>query len=72
MDQQNTEVVFLIDPIGTHKCVITERGQPLPLVSREWVYGGLTALISAGNTCLLAVCVDIYFGYPSLKTTTTC
>ena len=67
MDRQNVEVVSLIDSLGTHKFFINERDQSLTQLS---IRRGLLPLSSrAILVSLLAACVDIYFGYPSLKTT---
>ena len=67
MDRQKMEIVFLICPFGTHKFFINERDQSLPQLSirRGWLPLSPRAILAS----LLAVCVDIYFGYPSLKTT---
>lgn len=68
MDRQKMEVVFLIDPLGIHKFFINERDQSLPQLS-IWRGSVLPLSPRAILASLLAVCVDIYFGYPSLKTT---
>ena len=67
MDWQKMEVVFLIDPLGTYNFFINERDQSLPQLSirRGWLPLSPRAMLAS----LLAVCFDIYFGYPSLKTT---
>ena len=65
MDRQKMEIAFLICPFGTHKFFINERDQSLPQLSirRGWLPLSPRAILAS----LLAVCVDIYFGY--LKTT---
>lgn len=50
MDWQMMEVVLLIDPLGTHNFFLSTKETSLFL---NWVYGGLTALISAGDTCFI-------------------
>lgn len=50
MDRQKMEVVFLIDSLGTDK-IFYQRKRPVSY-STEYT-AGLTALISAGDTCFI-------------------